>query len=171
MKSNILEYIGIDPAYILIGMIGVIILLLIILIVAMSKISKLKKQYNFFMAGENGQSLQDSFEKRFSELDNLTGEITTQGNELKEMKEFLSVTFSKVGIVKYDAFKEMGGNMSFALALLNDKNDGFLINSMHNREGCYTYIKEIIKGESFIVLAEEEKEALDNAINIRNYMQ
>ena len=42
---------------------------------------------------------------------------------------------------------------------------------MHNREGCYTYIKEIIKGESFIVLAEEEKEALDNAINIRNYMQ
>ena len=50
--------------------------------------------------------------------------------------------------------------------MLNDKNDGFIINSMHStREGCYTYVKEIIKGESFVILAEEEKEALEMALN------
>ena len=65
----------------------------------------------------------------------------------------------------------MGGKLSFALALLNDNNSGFIINCMHSsREGCYTYIKEIIKGESFVILADEEKEALDIAMNSKNYM-
>ena len=68
-------------------------------------------------------------------------------------------------MVKYDAFQEMGGKLSFSLALLNKANDGFIINAMHSREGCYTYIKEIIDGNSVIALAEEEKEALDMAIN------
>ena len=73
-----------------------------------------------------------------------------------------------MGVVKYDAFKEMGGKLSFALALLNDYNDGFIINAMHStREGCYTYVKEIIKGECEVILAEEEKQALEEAINAK----
>ncbi len=42
----------------------------------------------------------------------------------------------------------MGGKLSFSLALLSQTNDGFIINAMHSREGCYTYIKEIIDGNS-----------------------
>ena len=57
----------------------------------------------------------------------------------------------------------MGGKLSFAYALLNDENSGYIINSIHSREGCYTYIKEIIKGESFIALSEEENEAFEIA--------
>ena len=72
--------------------------------------------------------------------------------------------FQRVGIVKYDAFNEMGGKLSFAIAMLDGNNSGWIINAMHSREGCYTYIKEIIKGESYIELAEEEAEALDKAI-------
>ena len=70
-----------------------------------------------------------------------------------------------MGMVKYDAFNEMGGKLSFALALLDNRNNGFLINAMHSREGCYTYVKEIINGESYINLGEEEKKELDKAIN------
>ena len=72
--------------------------------------------------------------------------------------------FQKTGIVKYDAFNEMGGKLSFAVALLDSHNSGWIINAMHSREGCYTYIKEIVKGESYVELAEEEAEALDKAI-------
>ena len=71
-------------------------------------------------------------------------------------------------MVKYDAFHEMGGKLSFSLALLNKEDDGFIINAMHSREGCYTYIKEIIKGNSVIVLSDEEKEALDLAVGAKN---
>ena len=70
-----------------------------------------------------------------------------------------------MGIVKYDAFKEMGGNLSFTLCLLDDMNTGFILNTMHGRDSSYTYIKEIIKGEAYATLGEEEKEALDKAIN------
>jgi hypothetical protein len=71
-------------------------------------------------------------------------------------------------MVKYDAFKEMGGKLSFSLALLTKENDGILLTAMHTREGCYTYIKDIIKGESVLILAEEEKEALEMALNGTN---
>lgn len=73
-------------------------------------------------------------------------------------------SYQKVGIVKYDAFHEMGGKLSFALTMLDNKNNGFIINSMHSREGCYMYIKEIVAGESYIELGEEEAESLEKAI-------
>lgn len=60
----------------------------------------------------------------------------------------------------------MGGKLSFALAMLDGKNTGFVLNAMHSREGCYTYIKEIIKGESYIPLGAEEKKALEQAMQI-----
>ena len=72
-------------------------------------------------------------------------------------------TFQKVGLVKYDAFNEMGGKLSFSLAMLNESDNGFVLNAVHSREGCYTYIKEIIDGNSIITLAEEEQEALKMA--------
>ena len=78
--------------------------------------------------------------------------------------------FQKVGILKYNAFQEMGGKLSFSMAMLDDKNSGYILTSVHTREGCYTYIKEIIKGESFVVLSEEERRALEEAKNKRNYM-
>lgn len=66
--------------------------------------------------------------------------------------------------MKYDAFREMSGKLSYALALLDKNNNGFMVNSMYSREGCYSYVKEIIKGESYITLSEEEQEALKMAI-------
>ncbi len=75
----------------------------------------------------------------------------------------MKFTFQKVGLVKYDAFNEMGGKLSFSLALLNKSNDGFIMNAVHSREGCYTYVKEVIDGNSIIALADEEQEALNMA--------
>ena len=58
----------------------------------------------------------------------------------------------------------MGGNLSFAITLLDGNNNGWILNSVHNREGCYNYVKEIVKGESYIELSEEETESLERAI-------
>ena len=85
-------------------------------------------------------------------------------NYNKEINKKLGSTYYKSGIVKYDAFHEMGGKLSFALAMLDGNDSGWVINAMHSREGCYTYVKEIVKGESFVELAEEEAEALDKAM-------
>lgn len=58
-----------------------------------------------------------------------------------------------------------GGKLSFSLCLLDNENSGFILTAMHTREGCYTYVKEVIKGEAFVVLASEEKRALEEAKN------
>lgn len=80
----------------------------------------------------------------------------------------MASSFQKIGVVKYDAFNEMGGKLSFSMALLNNELDGFVLNAVHSREGCYTYVKEIIGGNSVLVLSEEEKKALNMAKGIEN---
>ena len=89
---------------------------------------------------------------------------------LNDIIENLDSAYQKVGIIKYDAFNEMGGKLSFVLALLTKENDGFILNAVHSREACYTYVKEIVKGESYIPLADEEQQALEEAVKSDNYM-
>lgn len=158
--------------YILLGGCIIFLLLFVFIIIQSVRISKLKKKYNRFMQGQDAGTLEEMILKRFDEIDDLKEKTEVVMMQMEEVAETLSTTYQKIGIVKYDAFKEMGGKLSFALAMLDDTNTGFIINSMHSsREGCYTYVKEIIKGESFVVLSEEEKSALDMAINKTNYME
>ena len=84
---------------------------------------------------------------------------------LTAIKDNLKITYQKKGLVKYDAFREMSGALSYSLALLDKENNGVLISSMYSREGCYTYAKDIVNGESKINLSEEETEALKQAMN------
>ena len=116
------------------------------------------------MKGNNGKALEDVIENRFEQVDKLLAENKKKTKEILDIMENLKIAVQKVGIVKYDAFNEMGGKLSFALVMLDKENTGFVINAMHSREGCYTYIKEIIRGESYIPLGTEEKEALKKAM-------
>ena len=136
-------------------------ILLIMIIVNMAQISKLKKKYNKFMSGKNAKSLEDTLIKRLDQVDTLMESNKANEKNIKKLFADMKFTFQKVGLVKYDAFNEMGGKLSFSLALLNQTNDGFVLNAVHS---CYTYIKEIVDGNSIIVLAEEEQEALKMAM-------
>ena len=73
--------------------------------------------------------------------------------------------FSKYGVEKYDAFDDVGGKLSFAIALLDMNNTGFILNAIHSRDNCFFYIKEIVKGESYILLSSEEMDALRQAVH------
>ena len=115
------------------------------------------------MWGRGGKSIEEVLKRRIDEIDKLKENDAYISKRLKSLEQSVVRSYQKCGIVKYDAFKEMGGKLSFAYALLNDENSGYIINSIHSREGCYTYIKEIIKGESFLPLSEEENEAFEIA--------
>lgn len=160
----IAQYLGFDSDYIIIGLAAFVIILLIMIIVNMVQISKLKKKYNKFMSGKNAKSLEDTLIKRLEQVDTLMQANNANEKNIKKLFADMKFTFQKAGLVKYDAFNEMGGKLSFSLALLNQTNDGFVLNAVHSREGCYTYIKEIVDGNSIIVLADEEQEALKMAM-------
>lgn len=164
MESKILETIGIDPGIIIIGLLVLIIILFILMLHTNMKYNRLRNSYNSFMRGKDGKSLEESIFDRFDELDNLTEMLMKNRASIRKINEDMRTNFQKVGILKYDAFNEMGGRLSFALTLLDGNDNGYIINSMHSREGCYNYIKEIVKGESYIELSEEEAESLERAI-------
>lgn len=142
---------------------ALLLVLFIITIVNLVQISKLKKKYRKFMDGEDAQSLEKTISDHLAEINGLISSSNENEKNIVQLKNQIQFAFQKVGLVKYDAFQEMGGKLSFSLCLLNEKEDGFIINAMHSREGCYTYIKEIIAGNCVIILSDEEKEALEMA--------
>ena len=157
------QLLGFDSDYIIIGLLAFCLILLVLVIVNMVQTNKLKKKYRSFMAGENAKSLEDTLITRLEQVDKLLTANAANEKNIKKLFDNMKFTFQKVGLVKYDAFNEMGGKLSFSLALLNESDDGFVMNAVHSREGCYTYVKEIVAGNSIIVLAEEEQEALNMA--------
>lgn len=160
----IAKYLGIDSDYIILGLAAVVLILLVLTIINISQMRKLKKSYKVFMTGQNGKNLEETLIKRLNQVDSLLTANSENEKNIEELFDDMQHTYQKMGLIKYDAFNEMGGKLSFSLAMLDVKNNGFIINAMHTREGCYTYIKEIVDGNSIIVLSEEEKEALSRAM-------
>ena len=154
---------GIDIGYVILGMAGIMHIMLILLIVTMVKNSGLRKKYNMFMDGEDGKNLEKAILDKFAAIDTLEGNVNEIYGNIKAINNQLITAYQKIGLVKYDAFREIGGKLSFVLVLLTADNNGFILNSMHSKEGCYTYAKEVVNGEVFIVLSEEERQALEEA--------
>ena len=165
MQSNILNSLGIDPGILVVIMMGIMVFVLLYMVRVSMKMTRFLKRYRIFMKGRDAASLEKAFAQKFLEVDKLTEMASVQANEIRRIKEIQSRTANKIGIVKYDAFPDVGGRLSFALAMLDESDSGFVLNAIHGREGCYTYVKEIVKGESYVVLGQEEKEALRQAVN------
>ena len=140
-----------------------VLLLLIFILFMIRQMNIMSRKYHALMSGKKGADLERIIRIRFKEMDKVKANAKRVTKEHKEIKRNMAACINKYGLVKYDAFNEMAGKLSFVIALLNNDNSGIVLNAMHSREGCFTYAKEIIKGESFIPLSEEEKQALEQA--------
>ena len=142
----------------------ILIIVMILLIVQIAKTSKLKKRLNKFMAGKDGKSLEKDIVELFEDNKLLKNTADKNKKDIRILYKKAEIAYQKMGLVKYDAFNQMGGQLSFCLALLDENNNGFILNSVHSTEGCYSYTKEIRNGECKISLGQEEEEALAIAI-------
>lgn len=167
--NGILGSLGIDPFYLFIFLFILQVVLIVLLVILNNKYRYLQKSYTSFMKGRNGKNLEKSIFKKFEELEEISDLVNENKEKIKDISKKMEGHYQKAGIVKYDAFHEMGGNLSFALTMLDQNNNGWIFNAMHSREGCYTYIKEIVKGESYIELSEEEQQCLEKAIYQEEY--
>lgn len=169
---NLVKLVEQNTTYIIFGLVGLSLVLSVVTIILMVKQGKSTKRYKEFMKGSSSLSLEDKILDTLTEINNLRQDSKKIHKELELINENLLVAMQKIAVVKYDAFMEMGGKLSFVLALLDKNNDGILLNSVHSsREGCYIYLKEIIKGESFLELSNEEREALEQAKKYNTFME
>lgn len=169
MNYNLLEDMGLggmDLTYLFIALIAVTVILLIMVIVLIVKFGKLSKRYQKFMGGKNARSLEKDIMGLYEDNKLIKASMDKNRKDIENLYRKLEGAFQKVGLVKYDAFNQMGGQLSFSLALLDENDNGFIINSVHSAEGCYSYTKEIKAGLCDIALGDEEKKALDIAMDL-----
>ena len=144
--------------------IGAEIVTLLLILLIYLKYRRLYRAYDFFMRGKDAETLENTIIALGDELRDLKAEDRANKDAIRVLNKNQRSSLQKFGIVRYNAFKEMGGNMSFAIAELDYTNSGFIINTVHSREGCYLYVKTVDCGQTEVLLSAEEKEALEKAL-------
>ena len=129
------------------------------------RLSRLEKKYKIFMRGNDAASLEKAFTRKLDQIDKLYEAKEDHDHAIKDIQKSLNGIYTKYGVEKYDAFDNVGGKLSFALALLDSENTGLILNAVHSQDNCFLYLKEVVKGESFVMLSQEEVEALRKAVN------
>lgn len=166
MNSLFLDRIGLgsfDLGYLLIAaavLVVVMLAVIILLIIQIKKVNGLKKRLDKFLLGKDGMSLEQDIIGLCEDNKFLKNSTDRNKKDIRNLYKQMETAYQKMGLVKYDAFNQMGGQLSFSLALLDENNNGFILNSVHSTEGCYSYTKEIKNGVSAISLGTEEAEAL-----------
>ena len=124
----------------------------------------IKKKYDKFMLGKNAESLENEITDLFEDNKFIKNSIEKNKKDIHALYRKFESSLQKVGIIKYDAFDQIGGKLSFCMALLDENNNGFILNSVYGAEGCYTYTKEIKNGNCETSLGQEEEKALSIAM-------
>lgn len=147
-------------------MFGIMVILIIGFAVMLAKFSSLNKRYKEFMTKlGNGKNLEEDLETYMYRVDKVEKQNAEISNQIKNLGNDLSKCIQKVGMVRYNAFKDTGSDLSFALALLDENNDGVVLNGIYSREMSNIYAKPVEKGKSTYTVSEEETQAIQKAIN------
>lgn len=165
--SNFIQAIGIEN--ILLVLVGTTFLLLIACIIAITKIVKLNQKYkNFMIKLGKGKNIEEDLENYLYRVERVEKQNTEITTFVKSLETDLEKCIQKVGMVRYNAFKDTGSNLSFALALLDEKNNGVVLNGIYSREMSNIYAKPVENGKSTYTVSEEEQEAIQKAVESKN---
>ncbi len=152
------------------GLLTIVMIILLIYVIFRTisysvRISRLERKYKAFMKGSDASSLEKAFLRKLDQIDKLFEAKQNHDQQIQTLFQNVGMMYSKYGVEKYDAFDDVGGKLSFALALLNKENSGLILNAVHSKDNCFLYLKEIVNGESYVMLSQEEVEALRKAVN------
>lgn len=151
--------------YIILGMGLIIILLFIMVIILFNAIGKVENRYRKLMRGTNNRNLEEMLLDKVESIDEVKEISQKVIGECERLEEKMKECIQKVAIMRYKAFEDVGSDLSFSIAMLDDKNDGVIVTGIYGRQESTTYAKPIDKGISRYDLSEEELYVLNEAIN------
>ena len=137
-------------------------------IIAYGKYSDLNRRYEIFMTGRDAETLEEYFVDLQKDIDHLVEDNNRNKENIRKLNRITKRSFQKTGFYKYDAFNEKTGKRSFALALLDFTNSGFVITCQSLGDGTIIFIKEIEVGTTSTKLGPEEEKALEIAMGQRD---
>ena len=162
--ASIMDFLKTD--IFLVVMSVLVILLIIGFIIMIIKLSSINKKYKTFMKKlGNGENIEEDLENYIYRVERVEKENNQIRNLIDSLDSNMENCIQKIGMVRYNAFKDPGSNMSFALALLDEHNNGVVFNGIYSREMSNIYAKPVEKGQSKYTVSEEEKEAIQMAVD------
>ena len=168
--NNMIEIMHTDMFLILV--ISLIVLLMIGVIAMIVKLSKINKKYKKFMEKiGNGKNIEEDLETYMYRVEKVEKQNSEIYEYIKNMDEDMKKCIQKVGIVRYNAFKDTGSDLSFALALLDENNNGVVLNGIYSREMSNIYAKPVENGRSNYTISEEEQQAIQKAVSENNVIR
>ena len=142
------------------------ILFIILFIINYIRLANMKKSYDKFMKKlGKGNNIEEMLKNHLDKIEFVQRQNQEILDYCRKIDKDFTKTISKVGIYRYSAFRDTGSDLSFTLALLNKNNDGVVLNGIYSREMSNIYAKPIKNAESTYTLSNEEKEAIQKAIN------
>lgn len=146
---------------------GIVVFILVVINVFLFRYSyKINKKIDTLLDKGKIKDFKDIFLSQKEKHNDLEGQLKEAFSKIENLENILSKTIQKTGIVRFNPFNDVGGNQSFAIALLDEKNNGFVISSLFVKEGNRVYAKAIKEGKSEHTLSKEEIEAIKLAINL-----
>ena len=164
MQESILTKLGLSTDTAVTILLALVLVFLVLMVFWLVKYIKISRGYDLFMRGKDATSLEETIARLMNRVESLEQNDKANKDVLRIINRSLVNTYQKVAVVKYNAFEGMGGQASFVLAMLDLGNNGFLLNVIHSRNTCYTYLKEIREGQAEVVLGNEERMALMQAM-------
>lgn len=149
---------------IVLGLGVTIIFMFILTLVNVFRISSMKKKYNKLVKNVDGGSLEEIIMQHVEVVDDVKIQLNGLVDYCDDLDSRLKLSLQKIGFVRYNAFNEMGSDLSYSIALLDDNLSGFIITSIYGREECNTYAKSVENGKSKYNLSTEEMQSIDRAI-------
>lgn len=145
-------------------LIGAFAVLFISMILLGVRLWKVERRLRIFFGGKDAKSLEDIFVLLRKEMMEARRTLQDLDTRMGEARERLRLSVQNVGIVRFNPFRDAGGDQSFCIALLDERKNGVVISSLYSRDGVRVYGKPVAGGASTYQLSNEELEAIQKAI-------
>lgn len=142
-----------------------LIIFIVLVILLLVWILILRRKIRIFLKGAKVKDVEEVVTEQTKVIKEIKKDIKKLSQWNADLQKICDISITKVGVVRFNPFKDTGGDQSFAIALLDSNNNGLVLSSLYTREGTRVYTKPIEAGKSSYNLSDEEKEAINKAIS------
>jgi hypothetical protein len=151
--------------YIFFIAVGVLFLLCLVFLLMNVRLFRVERRFRQLMKGSSGKNLEAVIQEAVLSNQRAQARLEELQGLYEELRARTEVTIQNVGLVRFNAFPDMGSDLSFALALLNRRGDGVVLCCLVGRDDCRIYAKDVVGGKSSYLLSDEEKKAIKKALS------
>lgn len=162
--DQFLDLLIVYQKYVLLGLMLLFLISLVVFITINVRMNKLVKYYRSMLAGVEGKNLEEMLYTCFEQSKAAMTKTESLDGVVQSLQKQSNGCLQKVGLIRFNAFEDVGGEMSFALALLDQQGNGFIISNLYGRQESHVYLRPVSQGKTSMYLLPEEQQALEEAL-------